>query len=520
MQFRGAKVIIRDGDDPDDIKEEIHQAWLDLQEMKRNRGTDGFTAQLCGGGRWKVQSHAGVDTIFMLGKPVYPGKKKEKVLKKDQYLTMPVPAYDVYNEDYDFLGFYVNPGYLWNKPLYKFSTNPPFDTFSEAIYRSGIEEMIPQGLTKIELYLLPEIGENDLDDYDYDSDTSQYYLNGSFSPGADWSRPIELQGADIAGNTCAWVMGPPGPGDPSCIHGTDSTGIAYIIGHRSPDQYYFMVNSYNRGADVYTGGIYYCNANEREEVWGMVQTYSRVRSANSWSSISMPGAGDIASGSVNWGSRITGTHNGWDCSSESELFQYNEGSDVYTLASSTVRDAEDYDYADDSCWCVLYRTYDYSYYSTTVANPWHLGPYWGEFEPADQEYTGCRYFARVHTPDYDMSFEFTSPEYGYVGGPEGSKIEQVYVYQDDAVRIFDYHGEPVFVFTWTDERDDSSNYGMVYRQNYIKSAPLPRGGSYYEHSLPNLEDVFEGGLCITEGSAVGLRRTERDTINITTIKET
>lgn len=91
MQFRGAKVIIRDGDDPEDIKEEIHQAWLDLQEMKRNRGADGFMAQLCGGGRWRVQSHAGIDTIFMLGKPEggkEEEKKKKVIVKLRQQLTL------------------------------------------------------------------------------------------------------------------------------------------------------------------------------------------------------------------------------------------------------------------------------------------------------------------------------------------------------------------------------------------------------------------------------------------------
>lgn len=91
MQFRGAKVVLYNDVDLTSVKDMLHQAWLDLQNMKMIHGTDDFMAQLRGGGKWQVLRVAGVDIIRIYAPPGGVGvkKKKKRIIKKKRVKFLP-----------------------------------------------------------------------------------------------------------------------------------------------------------------------------------------------------------------------------------------------------------------------------------------------------------------------------------------------------------------------------------------------------------------------------------------------
>ncbi len=83
MQYRGTKVIIRDGlTVTARVKQDIYKAWLKLQNLHRTHPGAQYKAKLAGHGGWKISSLNGVDVINILG---YPEGEEEEKKKKPKF---------------------------------------------------------------------------------------------------------------------------------------------------------------------------------------------------------------------------------------------------------------------------------------------------------------------------------------------------------------------------------------------------------------------------------------------------
>ncbi len=122
MQFRGTKVVLRDGLElTDQTKQDIYTAWLQLQNLHRTQPGSQYKAMTAGHGSWKVSSLNGKDIIEILGytdKPIFEEPKpKVRVRKRINYL----PAIEAYNEERTFVGYVIARGGGF-KPPYEFIT--------------------------------------------------------------------------------------------------------------------------------------------------------------------------------------------------------------------------------------------------------------------------------------------------------------------------------------------------------------------------------------------------------------
>ena len=82
MRFRGVPVKLRDGLElTDQTKNDIYQAWLDLQQLKLTQGDNDHAAALGEGGRWRVACSYGREWIDILG--YNPKEKKKKRIIKE-----------------------------------------------------------------------------------------------------------------------------------------------------------------------------------------------------------------------------------------------------------------------------------------------------------------------------------------------------------------------------------------------------------------------------------------------------
>jgi len=92
MQFRGVKVVLRDGLEPTkQVRQDIFNAWETLQGLHRTQPGGQYKYAISGNKSWKVSSLNGVDRIEVLGyKPKVEKKPVEKLIKlKRNYEFVP-----------------------------------------------------------------------------------------------------------------------------------------------------------------------------------------------------------------------------------------------------------------------------------------------------------------------------------------------------------------------------------------------------------------------------------------------
>lgn len=90
MQFRGAKVVLRDGLDlTDQVKQDIYTAWLALQNLNRMQPGMQYKSMVSSKG-WKVSSLNGKEKIEILGYlEEFKEEEKEEVKLKTEYEFIP-----------------------------------------------------------------------------------------------------------------------------------------------------------------------------------------------------------------------------------------------------------------------------------------------------------------------------------------------------------------------------------------------------------------------------------------------
>jgi hypothetical protein len=69
------------------------------------------------------------------------------------------------------------------------------------------------------------------------------------------------------------------------------------------------------------------------------------------------------------------------------------------------------------------------------------------------------------------------------------------LFQVDAwqAEIYDYHGTPVYLFSWNDFRNMTANYGMIYNGEIYLSDAFPITNDYpCEHDVYGSANSFDG----------------------------
>lgn len=116
LNYRGVKVHC-DGD-PDSIKDEIHKAWLELQNLNRINTSELKHASKPG--HWFIRNYFGKEEIFIRAKPglVVPEKKKRIVRRP---VVSYIPAHHTYNSDDEWIGLTLNMTGKWGPPYVFFA---------------------------------------------------------------------------------------------------------------------------------------------------------------------------------------------------------------------------------------------------------------------------------------------------------------------------------------------------------------------------------------------------------------
>ncbi len=119
MQFRGTKVILRDGlDVTDQVRRDIYSAWLQLQNLHRTNPGPQYKSITSGKG-WRISSMDGKDKIEILG--YYKKEAPEvslprvKVRKKFNYYPT-IDAFDSQQSNSNHIGYVLCLGGGFNPP--------------------------------------------------------------------------------------------------------------------------------------------------------------------------------------------------------------------------------------------------------------------------------------------------------------------------------------------------------------------------------------------------------------------
>lgn len=456
----------------------------------------------------KVDTNFGVDSAVVFV-PLVPKPEEKRKVRHEIITRKPVACFELLHEP-EFIGFYVCGDLSWKQMLFDArNENRPYTSSNyNGLNADGwlnqearlwlYSKVNPQKY--LEVYPLRKIGTPDLDDSEYVSET--IIEGGYFYPLPPESPPFWIFLSDLGGhacsvslNNCFEVLGEAAPPPGYWYDGLVTIFVGnpqIVFGFGG----FVMANSYCPNKDiVYCGGC-------TDPTWGdtfqygETVTYWYTRTTIADSSISLAGIPIYSSSPIS-GVSYTAAAYDYGCSSYSTTRNWEDGEDSNMLASSIVRGVDGYD--DDTVWIALYEVYVYDYDSAVSCSPWFFEPENNSF-PDFAEYTyNIYYWAKIRTSDFEIEFQFAEPMLHI------SNELDVDVF---TCEIYDFHGTPVFIFSWWDERDNMMRYCSVFRNTVYFSEAFPildesiTGQAFYHIVGKSVERY--NGYAQGWGRAVGL----------------
>jgi hypothetical protein len=425
------------------LKGRIEEAYLRMGQFTMYGADKELGIKRLGDGARLVNA-GGVKTIELepRGKPPIPPPPK---VPKDIILLnrSPIACYDLFNFIY-FSGYYACSTLAWNpwrriEPDYdrpyawnnydNINADGRLNQIPEDEYSKG-----PSEFEYAEIYELPKIGLEDYEDEIYSSSTVTN--KGDFIPGANPDIPAWFSAHGCVGDNgnCFWP----------------STGS------------YLCTNA----DTAYTLGIFWtlaiiclnpsCDCDPPEYFYGETQTqeYSKY---DRWGYTFKIGEEVVKTCETYFWETIYSVASGYGCSSYSRRENFYSMVDVYMLGTSTVRGSDNYE--DDGTWMIIYTEYVSDSHTVGISSPWMHPPYREPLVPVPYAAVTQRFYVSIKTPKGVAEFEFADS----ATGSDLHCIETV------DYSIYDFHGKPVFIFSWMDERDRTMNYAAIYEEKLFYS---------------------------------------------------
>lgn len=454
---------------------------------------DWMSVQLPGGGSIKVEQRFGRNyaTVFVPSLPP-PGKGEEE--RQHEVITRyPAVCHDLVSfEPYatrEFVGFYTSKNLLWNPTIFQeadptrphgkwdyLNTNP--DGMPNQFWRkiSFIKNDNP--LWEISYYHLDLISEY----YGAGSSSSVFWSDGGyFDPGS--YPPDDLPEWFAA--KCYYGYGyvchePYGGGIPfDQVLGEDD-GWVYILKPGGPQGIYTysswaMVNLYCPHTECPNCVDLGCSGASPVQ-FGETQTFWWERKWDRTYEIAVEDD-IIASGYILTSLRYESEARSYGATSWSRRWDRNLGTSYYDLYSHVVVGVDGYE--DYKTYIVTYVEVIYEYEADDIISPWEYWPYFNTYPPEPDASYSERYWAYIKTPYWSVKFEFSPPVWNT------SFTQSVYVKD---CGIYDFHGIPVFVFSWTVVDDMVNYFCSVYQGNVYISDPFPCDVTYGDYMYPGEVD--------------------------------
>lgn len=453
-------------------------------ELTNNAGLPQYwmEEQLDNGGVIKVSTNHGIKRAYIYIPPVIkliPEKYIEKYLHT--LTDAPVPCFDLFNGQ-DFTGFYVCGDKQWNTLIMlPADEERPYERWDYADINADGEEnqftaaLRYQNLTDYyQIYPLKRIGEEESGQVESDYDSTYTSQSITWTPGISTTEPWW-----ISIHNC-----PKRYGDPVFI--TDDTGTYWGGG--------FSMLSTICVCDLCDEPyIYQWGADQHGIRWTLIEwtDYIKVGDLYLFQETSGRGYTEYEHTCTNFGETSLSTHT-----------KINEGSSSYILNTSFVTGTEGYE--DNTVWIVFWTEYESDYNETVECSPWASGPVFNDFPDLPAETVVQKYKLYCKTPDYVIEEEFALESfyaYSTSTSPSTGSMDDITVHD---VNIFDFHGEPVFVFCWFDDRTEEFQYCMIFKGETYYSPIFPEL-SFWDHDVyDSLEKYNSYGMGYARAS--GLRK--------------
>lgn len=474
----GAWFRIKNGS-PADVEPYIHRALLDLEQLKlRSDGLD--VMHYTRPGFWSIRSVFGRVEIVM--EPTIGGGEKKKKKKIWRKFLMPVPTYDLFTNvgGQTLSGFAVCGGLDWDTPSFFVPPDEErgirrwdYDVIGSGQFDSEQRITFGPPTAQGEAFRLKRI--DTIDDYD------------EF---VTWDAPYEYE------KTTLWGPEETELGPMAAVTGVQCKPLDWVLTAYSLDYAELRCNDEDLPEYNSVYRIYMIPSAMR------LPFIAFLRDAYSWSyftSFWIDGdRGRWPQGPEQWITEravyeghttlsvgdiqiVAGTTTGLtvkqsigNLNTEESRTWISEQSSEYEPSpqqGSMVMGHEEYE--DGSTWIVMWHTWEVEFENYREVDPWIHEPYYGELEPPAVYWVTGRHYVTASGAWGTKTWEYCESAYGTPWG-EGD-YEPIDPWR---TRIFDFFGEPVYVFTWRDRRDDSyAGYGMIFQgELYLSRQYSPSAG--------------------------------------------
>ena len=426
--------------------EGLEQNWLNMQ--------------LANGGTVAVNINHGVKTVHIFVPP-RPEVPKEAEILLPTVSNRPVPVFCLETED-NFVGFWVCSSLTWNSPtwfqkadLEKVTAVPQYKN-SQEIQRTPLIEKVSPAERSLTLYPLEKIGEP----IDAKDSTYTHTYTKRWGKNQEWDSPEHALFGVEGGN---WQLYNPGTAE-YCLMRDENTGIIYTVYHFSSCM---RIPAIAFVEDLYTGSMFTSirvGSEESNPVFpvGDMQywTWTDIVKTTEWLQVGDTVIVNTASGLTRtWYTEGNLSIDG-DCNSFSTLDYVTDDNSQFIWWDLVVATEDNltyialYDLASEEYppWHQERSPWAHEPYYAVADDPWHPAD-----PPGPDNYVRHKYIMQAAGEWGSITYEFAEEFLWLEGSEEDSDAVNVMY-----AGIYDFHGKPVYWWSWKDCRDNSAQYGLLY----------------------------------------------------------
>ena len=454
------------------LEKQIHTALLAFQNLKdRSPGLDQMRFEKPG--QFVIKSVFGNDEVTINPKTISIGPRRIGERSRE----FPVPVYILGDNDANLLGVFACAALSWKSVAYmqRETDEGELEKRPELYFDNGPSDLHE----KIHVYPLTLISATRKAEETFDTEET---TTSKWGENEDYDSPEVAVLGPGTWNVTGWG-----------VESTEINGGDVFI-YRFPNCMY----NYNIGhLDIYTGNYHtnhliamwsgaFGDPPPAAPTWPVdgIQHWTKRYTSTSSATITAENGDIIVSDSYSHGSithSIGNLNYGGECESETTEVTFKNGTTPEILYDCGF-DPEGLPASlqnkyDSDTYLITYIKITDEYTQDYQCSPWI---HWPQLESL---------VAGNYVESYSESYwvvangKWGRLEYEFAPPYTGDEDYRVDVYQ---VEIYDFHGSPVYIWSWKDFRDNTANYGMIYQEKVYISDAFPIDSDGY----PDTHDVY------------------------------